>query len=732
MRFFSILRVEAGRLAKNPLTWLCAALTAAAPLVGYSLYTHTIGDSMAALYLANPMLAGGLCGAVMFALLTLQSLDKPRRSGAFVLTDTVISPIPMHIARLIAVLAAATVTAVAIGLIYLPYTAYRLDIVFSMADYWLAVFLFLFSGPVMGSIAAAAVWQVVGRLDVSAAVVLVCLIFSRGRWCRDYFLAQWSVPLVPTLSDAFGSAIVWRTALYSRVLWLCVLLGLWLMSLLCVRQYGKGAAGSFVRHARKIALPICSIVLLCGGAFMWRAQPFVDHSPVNYSEMMDSQPNRWSELLVTEAVSLSVEVESYTLGTLSGIGTYRIRNSSGREQELYFELNPGYRVRSVTANGESIGFEDMKNDFISSREVRCVLPADESTELVISYGGMPRVWNAQESTLSGSFISRSGLSLSAYDLAPTVRGCADVWDDTAAFSMQIKLPKNFTPVSDASVQQRTENADGSETWTFEKEGTDRMRLFAGDYIMEELEAGENAEPIEFYYSRKYQPRLEGEAISLMEKAVAYCTETYGPRSQDRNGSFKIVQLTAFEFGGFASGNISGMGETYFSDVNLADREKGAGAADVLAHEIVHQWWGLSAMFSDDEDEHWTDEGITTYTTYRLMAKIMGEEYAQKNYIEKWEATMADQSASFYRRNPQYLSRLPERYLGDINSSYSSTNMYDGTALMIYRAEQKLGREALDDVLARLFTEGGTEMPPYISQGDFLAACGLSEGDIARE
>ena len=81
-----------------------------------------------------------------------------------------------------------------------------------------------------------------------------------------------------------------------------------------------------------------------------------------------------------------MSVKSYLLGTMSGTAAFTIENNSGQSQPLYFELNSGYTVHSVTANGEAVPFEDLKNDLIASREVSCVLPADEIIELEICYG----------------------------------------------------------------------------------------------------------------------------------------------------------------------------------------------------------------------------------------------------------------------------------------------------------------------------------------------------------
>ena len=178
--------------------------------------------------------------------------------------------------------------------------------------------------------------------------------------------------------------------------------------------------------------------------------------------------DRFHEHLTTESTSLNVTIDSFLMGTLSGEASWQIRNNSGSPQELYFNLNSGYRVRSITANGEPLPFEDLKNDYIASRELRCTLPADEEISLVITYGGMPRIWNAQERELSGNYISSRGIYLASHHLAPTVAGCAPVEDEDTPVTLTITLPAAMTPVSTGSPKQLSDNRDGTVSWVIDR------------------------------------------------------------------------------------------------------------------------------------------------------------------------------------------------------------------------------------------------------------------------
>ena len=55
-------------------------------------------------------------------------------------------------------------------------------------------------------------------------------------------------------------------------------------------------------------------------------------------------------------------------------------------------------------------------------------------------------------------------------------------------------------------------------------------------------------------------------------------------------------------------------------------------AEVIAHEIIHQWWGIGQVVADPENSDWSSEALTCYATYRLMETLDGEEYAKKNYV----------------------------------------------------------------------------------------------------
>ncbi len=132
----------------------------------------------------------------------------------------------------------------------------------------------------------------------------------------------------------------------------------------------------------------------------------------------------------------------------------------------------------------------------------------------------------------------------------------------------------------------------------------------------------------------------------------------------------------------------------------------------------------------DETSPWSAEGLTVYTTYRIVKELYGEDYARQNYVEKWQKEVEDYSQNFYVRHPEYLDMLPEAERLNISNSLSSVRQYSEMPLKILKAEQLVGgEEAMDALLSGLFSREIDLAYPYLTYQEFLDACGLTEEEL---
>lgn len=725
MKTLRLFPLELGRLLRSRLTWLVMLLTVLGPVVGLYLYQSAV-STMNSLYLANPAIAGGIAGGILFGLLAILELDRACRSRVDVLVDAVVSPLTAALTRLSALLTTAVLTTTLTMLVWLPISAGLIGAVFDMVDYVLAYLLFMGLALPLGVLAAASAYQFTRRADLSLVVFAAFCGLSLTVWAENWQLC-WLNPCVWALSDDFSNFRIYRSVAYMRLTWLAGLAGVWTLSYLCIRQYGKGALGSLARSIRRAYRPVIAVTLLACSGTAYAAQPMVDNSNPDQTAMTFFEIPYLDGVICT---GRSAQVfPDVSAGTVRGKASYSFENSSGQEQKVALGVTPGYTISNVRANGETVPFS--VGDYQEFNEVllEVTLPAEAQIELTMEYGGFPREDQNLSDSQGSTEISGTYLQLENAALSPRL---LNVLPDENYYptEMEITLPNAMTaiPFGSSRAEVVVEHEDGTKTWRWEDIGTGGI-LYAGDYVREDIQAG--GMTIELYYGRKHQDIMtQANAADAVRDVVEYCAAHYGTLSFGSGETLKLIQ-SRIAGGGYAAGGASLLDESDFTAANLNRAEKGSGDSEVMIHELVHQWWGLGNMFDIPEpDSPWSAEGLTVYTTYRIVKELYGEEYARTHYIDQWQQEVDDYYLNFYVRHPEYLEMLPEAERLRISNSLSGMRQYSEMPLKLLKAEQLVGGEdAMDQVLYDLFNREIDPMYPYLTYDEFLSACGLTEEDL---
>ena len=727
MKTLKLFPLELGRLLQSRLTWLIVLLTVLSPAAGLVLYRPATATTMLSLYLANPAMAGGVMGGVLFGALTVYELDRVSRIRADVLMDAAVSPLTMALTRLLALLAAAVGTLTLTMLVWLPVSAGLIGSVFSGVDYALAYGLLMGLALPLSILAAGAAYQFTRRADLSLVLFASFAALSLTVWADDWQLC-WLNPCVWALSDDFSNFRVFRSVAWMRLTWLAALAGVWTVSYLCVRQYGKGLFGSLARGVRRAYRPVIALALLACSGTAYAAQPFIDHSNPDLTVMS------FYEIPYAEGVtflSRSAQVFPDTAaGTVTGRASYRFENTSGQEQSISFGVNPGYTISNVQVGGADVPFTVSGYQEYNEARLEVTIPAEEQVELTMEYSGFPQ--ESLPTMQGGKELSDDYLCLENSALSPRVMNVLPGENGYPA-AIEITLPASMTavPFGSSEAEVVSENDDGTRTWRYEDNGAGGI-LYAGDYVREDIEAG--GMTIQFYYGRKHQAVMEAAgAVDAVKAVVDYCTEHYGKLSFGSGETLKLIQ-SRVAGGGYATDGASLLDEADFTANNLGDAVKGGGAGEVMIHELVHQWWGLGNMFdTSDSTSPWSAEGLTVYTTYRIVKELYGEAYAQEHYVDQWQQAVDDYYLDFYVRCPEYLEGLPESVRLNISNSLSGMRQYCEMPLKILKAEQLVGgEEAMDQILNSLFNRELDPMYPYLTYQEFLDACGLTEEDLSLD
>ncbi len=728
MKFFSLYRVELRRLTLSKFVWVTAALSLCGPLFGYTLFLQVLfSGTMTNQYIANPVLAGTVIGALLWAILALLESDRIYRAKTDVLMEVVIPPVRMALSRMLALLTLSTITALLCALVYLPYTIRQINYLFDAGLYAGSFLILLLPTWWISILFASALYQITRRVELSGLLFAGFVYFSFSNYMRSNYFAHWLNPIIVSFSDGFSNAFTLRLSFYTRVLWLVLAGGVWVFSLLCIRRYQKRLPGSFVCGLKKVHLPLISAVLLCAGVMLWIWQPFVNHAPYEWNNDFYSSIH-YSSSEVTHAV---YKLAAGTSGSVSGSATYTINKTDNLQESIW--LDPGYRITSVTCNSKDVAFHTRDNDINEFRETTFTVPEGDGEELIIRYQGMPQMLRcflpvSWDNSSSGDYVSLSNAAT-----VPTFTS----FHLPAQYDLELILPEKLTPIVEHKLLANdTQNTDRTRTWTETDFQGWLSWITACDYGSVQFQAA--GATIDLLYSKKYDQNIKKYDIpQSIADVMNYCTTHLGPLSFVDNGKLLMVQRASSIAGG---GGNAGAGwvewtEDIFTEKNLSDPTKGASAAEVFAHEIIHEWWGGLGVYSQD-DGLWSDEGLDVYTTYRLMKEKYGALYAQQNYVDVWQAAVDEQDRGYYYRHPEMLSKLPAKYQAELQSKAMGINKYSRMPLMILKAEQLVGGEANMDKILQSIQQKYAQDPnkyanPFTYQ-QFLDACGLKERDLILE
>lgn len=735
IKFHTLLKAEIRRLLRYPTALLVIFVTLASPAAGLRLYriipsasSTSYSTTLNSAFLGNPALAGTLVGSIGFALLTAVTLSRDSRTRTDSIISTLLAPYHSILSRVAALLSLALLTQGITMLLWLPFTYIQIGVHFRL-DWYLEFYLVLMLPAILCAILfTASVYQIFRQLELTLISFAAVSLLSLTVWYENWLL-RWVNPPVYTLSDDFGNYRLLLSLCYNRMFLFLLTGGLFAFSFLCARRYQKNWLHSIPYNLKSWQYPLIGTLLLFTACLCYIRQPFLDHSGAP-TDLLDTSSEELLDSISYRSISAEI-TPHVTTGCLSGKATYSIQNNSLDEQKLLLNSNPGYSIDSVLWDGEAISFSDLQNDTRNMKTIEITIPGDLRADLTIIWSGLPQEWDILSTMLGRLEISRDYIYLKGTDFLPVPENFTP--SSSSSVDIKLTLPSDMTPVlfnSTASVEKLEER--GRQTVWKIKNRTAYINLYAGNYIAQKIDA--DGTLIDFYYSSTQKELMEEyHAEETLKQVFSYCTKHYGPLQFENNGGMRLIEIASIG-GGYAGMGTSVMGEDSFYRQSFEDSLKGNGGNEVLAHEIIHQWWGLGNMFEPEFDsDAWSSEGLTVYSTYRLMKELYGTDYALENYVAVWEREVTDYYQNFYVRHPEYLSLLPQHYQDELAMTYSRICQYCEMPLKILKAEKLVGgEEAMDEILSGLFQRDIDPSYPFLTYDDFLNACNLTREDLNIE
>ena len=721
MRFFSLYRVELRRLLLTKRIWLISTLCLLTPLLGYTVYKPSLSSAMSGIYIGNPVSAGTVFGAVLWAVIAILEANRQRRSGTDILAEAIAPPVAHSAAKAAALATISSIVTAMCSLVYLPYTAVKLNYLFN-AGYYFAHFLVLMLPTWWISILfAESIYRITRRVELSALIYAALAYMSFSRFTRSKYLLQWLNPILGSYSDGFPDIWFLRMGAYSRLMWLCAAAGLWVFSLMCQRRYQKGLFGPFAKCLKKVYLPISAAFLIASGTVLWNVQPFIGHGGEEF--ILENE----YLYMISGVTSVNYFIKfNPAFGTLSGRAEYNV--TTPVKGESFFRLNAGYNVKSITYDGEPMDFRTVREDVNGQYDTYFELPEKDNKKLIIEYGGFPTVAQCMMPSVTAS-IGENYIYLSHTDIAPFLKNYGLAY---GTVGLEVTMPDDLTPfIFFEPLTEFDENGDGTRTYKTRLDIDYIYNFVAGNYVMDQFSSSENIN-FNFIYGDIYSSVVDEYNVrqSICD-VYDYCTRHYGRSPFTAEGVFKLFQRSSIDQGGFAVSGASTWSEDTITPNTLSDPNRGANAVEIFIHEMIHQWWGGVGMWCDDSDGLWSAEGLTVYSTYRLIKEKYGELYANQYYVDDWKRCVDEQDRNFYNRHPEYLEKLPESYQELIRVSNIDINYYKRMPLMILKAEELVGgEEKMDEILSKMYSDYNNVAEQYlVSYKTFLDYCGLTGEDL---
>ncbi|HVP36380.1 MAG TPA: M1 family metallopeptidase [Terriglobales bacterium] len=122
---------------------------------------------------------------------------------------------------------------------------------------------------------------------------------------------------------------------------------------------------------------------------------------------------------------------------------------------------------------------------------------------------------------------------------------------------------------------------------------------------------------------------------------------------------------------------------------------------VIIHELSHQWW-YGIVASNEAEEAWLDEGITTYTTRKIMEKEYGK---IGNVVDFCGIKISDENLSRfpYSASAKIDPIVKPSWEFASGGSYV-VNVYYKTSLVLELLENLVGKEKMDSFLKEYYNQ----------------------------
>ncbi len=339
-----------------------------------------------------------------------------------------------------------------------------------------------------------------------------------------------------------------------------------------------------------------------------------DSTIVNYQNLYDVQNYK---------LGLSFDIpKKYIYGNLEMSAI----NLSDTLNSIYINCSTELNIKSISLNNENVSFQHIKDYIII--DSRNKIEISKILVVNIKYEGSPRN-SGFDSFGFKTFDNEPAIyTLSEPDYAPSWWPCKDLTTDKSTFEMLITVPSELTAVSNGTLQEIRKEDSGESTFYWKTSypiTTYLVSLAIGKYDkwtdIYNSHDGSTHMPVEYYSYPSYTDKARIDWKNTVNM-IDFFSGAFGeyPFINEKYG----MAMFGWISGAMEHQTITSMGYTLVS---------GSGRNDnVVAHELVHQWFG-DAVSPKSWKDIWLNEGFATYGE-ALWQEHTGGKESYISYLKK--------------------------------------------------------------------------------------------------
>jgi aminopeptidase N len=341
----------------------------------------------------------------------------------------------------------------------------------------------------------------------------------------------------------------------------------------------------------------------------------------------------------------------------------------------------GMVVDKISAGGIAVPFNHQHNRLIISLDEK----PDSAVpyEITIHYHGVPAAGLVMGDSKFGEPVFFGD---NYPDRARNWLPCVDHPADKAMVTWVITAPGNFKVVASGKLVSETESGENTVT-TWDEQvpiSTKVMTFGAANFAVDQSGRVRDVPVTTWVYQQNKAAGFYD--FSIAPKVLAYYDSLIGPYPYEKLAN--VQSKTTY-------GGMENAGNIFYYENSVNGLGK---IENLIAHEIVHQWFGNSAT-EKDWPHAWLSEGFATYLTHVYVGSRYGIEKMKQGLIAD-----RDRVIRYWQQNHLPIVNYDLVTYPQVSGPLLSTNTYQKAGWVLHMLRNELGDNLFWQSIRKYYTD----------------------------